>query len=392
MADPIHPPGHIQEVPSGPRAIAGVETSIAAFVGFTGTGPTNNPVHISSFADYERTFGGLTADSALGYSVNQFFQNGGIEAYVVRVTDDNGTPPTTVAAYGDPLMKTGFYSLDNIDIFNMLCFPAVADSPTIRTQVYRDAIEYCHRRRAMMIVDLPADVQTPSDAQAWMNGEGSALLDTHVVAYFPRIMASDVAENGAVRSFPSSGAMGGIWARIDRLRGVWKAPAGTEASVVDVTGLASTINDQENGVLNPLGLNCLRTFPGQGAVVWGARTMDRFADEFKYIPVRRLALYLEGSIYSGTHWAVFEPNNDQLWTQIRVAVSAFMNSLFVQGAFVGQTPNDAYFVKCDHETTTQVDLEQGIVNIVIGFAPTYPAEFVVITIQQNAAAPSNPPK
>jgi phage tail sheath protein FI len=186
--------------------------------------------------------------------------------------------------------------------------------------------------------------------------------------------------------------MGGIWARIDRLRGVWKAPAGTEASVVDVTGLASTINDQENGVLNPLGLNCLRTFPGQGAVVWGARTMDRFADEFKYIPVRRLALYLEGSIYSGTHWAVFEPNNDQLWTQIRVAVSAFMNSLFVQGAFVGQTPNDAYFVKCDHETTTQVDLVQGIVNIVIGFAPTYPAEFVVITIQQNAAAPSNPPK
>ncbi len=147
------------------------------------------------------------------------------------------------------------------------------------------------------------------------------------------------------------------------------------------------MTDPENGLLNPLGINCLRTFPTFGAVVWGARTMrgaDAAADEYKYVPVRRLALFIEESLYRGTKWVVFEPNDEPLWAQIRLNVGAFMHNLFRQGAFQGTTPREAYFVKCDKETTTQNDINLGIVNIAVGFAPLKPAEFVIIKIQQMA--------
>jgi hypothetical protein len=136
-----------------------------------------------------------------------------------------------------------------------------------------------------------------------------------------------------------------------------------------------------------VGINCLRTFPITGTVVWGARTLrgaDQLADEYKYVPVRRLALFIEESLYRGTQWVVFEPNDEPLWAQIRLNVGAFMQSLFRQGAFQGQTPKEAYLVKCDKETTTQTDINLGIVNIVVGFAPLKPAEFVIIKIQQLA--------
>ena len=147
------------------------------------------------------------------------------------------------------------------------------------------------------------------------------------------------------------------------------------------------LTDAENGELNPLGVNCLRTFPAAGRVVWGARTLqgdDRLASEWKYVPVRRTALFIEESLYRGTQWVVFEPNDEPLWAQIRLNVGAFMQNLFRQGAFQGKTPAEAYFVKCDKETTTQNDINLGIVNIVVGFAPLKPAEFVVIKLQQIA--------
>jgi uncharacterized protein len=140
-------------------------------------------------------------------------------------------------------------------------------------------------------------------------------------------------------------------------------------------------------VLNPLGLNSLRTFPVFGPVVWGARTLDgadQRASEWKYVPIRRLALFIEESLFRGTKWVVFEPNDEPLWAQIRLNVGAFMQTLFRQGAFQGTTPREAYFVKCDKETTTQNDIDRGIVNIVVGFAPLKPAEFVVLKIQQIA--------
>ena len=168
---------------------------------------------------------------------------------------------------------------------------------------------------------------------------------------------------------------------------MWKAPAGIDATLNGVAELTVKLTDGENGQLNPLGVNCLRAFPVIGRVVWGARTLrgaDSLASEWKYIPVRRLALFIEESLFRGTKWVVFEPNDEPLWAQIRLNIGAFMQSLFRQGAFQGTTPREAYFVKCDSETTTQDDINLGIVNILVGFAPLKPAEFVVIKIQQMA--------
>jgi phage tail sheath protein FI len=168
---------------------------------------------------------------------------------------------------------------------------------------------------------------------------------------------------------------------------VWKAPAGTEATLRNAQRLEYRLSDAENGVLNPLGINCLRTFDVYGNVSWGARTLDgsdQQASEWKYVPVRRLALYLEESLFRGTKWVVFEPNDEPLWAQIRLNVGAFMHNLFRQGAFQGATPREAYLVKCDKETTTQTDINNGVVNILVGFAPLKPAEFVIIQIQQLA--------
>src|SRR5439155_26480859 len=147
------------------------------------------------------------------------------------------------------------------------------------------------------------------------------------------------------------------------------------------------LTDPENGLLNPLGLNCLRLFPVVGPAVWGARTLqgaDILASEWKYVPIRRLALFLEESLYRGTQWVVFEPNDEPLWAQIRLNVGAFLQNLFRQGAFQGRSAREAYFVKCDGETTTQSDRDLGIVNILVGFAPLKPAEFVIVRIQQIA--------
>ena len=158
-------------------------------------------------------------------------------------------------------------------------------------------------------------------------------------------------------------------------------------SGLSLGGNPGTLTDGENGQLNPLGVNCLRNFPVIGNVVWGARTLDgadALASQWKYIPVRRLAYYIEESLFRGTQWVVFEPNDEPLWAQIRLNVGSFMQTLFIKGAFQGSSPNDAYFVKCSSETTTQTDIDNGVVNIVVGFAPLKPAEFVVIQIQQIA--------
>jgi hypothetical protein len=190
-----------------------------------------------------------------------------------------------------------------------------------------------------------------------------------------------------MEDFVPCGAVAGIFARTDTNRGVWKAPAGLDATLVGVPQLSVSLTDAENGELNPLGINCLRALPPAGRVIWGARTLqgdNRLASEWKFIPVRRTALFIEESLFRGLKWAVFEPNDEPLWAQIRLNAGSFMHSLFRQGAFQGSTPREAYFVKCDKETTSQNDIDSGIVNVVVGFAPLKPAEFVVIKIQQIA--------
>jgi hypothetical protein len=197
----------------------------------------------------------------------------------------------------------------------------------------------------------------------------------------------DPLQEGRIGAFAPCGAVAGVMARTDSQRGVWKAPAGIEATLIGAVDVSVPLTNEENGELNPLGINCLRSMPVIGRVVWGSRTLrgaDPLADQWKYVPVRRLALFLEESLYRGTQWAVFEPNDEPLWAQLRLNLGAFMHGLFRQGAFQGSSPRDAYFVKCDADTTTQTDRNLGIVNVIVGFAPLKPAEFVILKIQQMA--------
>ncbi|QDQ29009.1 phage tail sheath family protein [Chitinimonas arctica] len=591
-----YPGVYVEEISSGVRTITGVATSITAFVGRALRGPTDTPVTINSYGDFERVFGGLWADSALGYAVRDFYLNGGSQAVVVRlyhpkyasaaertaaaaaatataaaatgadvaaavaaavakaatyttvgekaaakvvadaavaaaalssptvasvgnaataaaakaapitkatlsvngldleakyegswgnylraridhdvaggdanlfnlsvrdgmtgrvemfrnvsfvaghvrqvdkvlvneskllvmtgslpgtrptkhpdpdktkkendVWAENSTPTNTkvadanVAADGGLLdlddftgtgkedAKTGLYALKKADLFNLLCIPPYQADGNVDDELVTAAAAYCEVRRAMLLVDPPSGWH---DKEAARDGIGTVGTNSKNAAlFFPRLRQSNPKRDGQLEDFAPCGAVAGIFARTDTARGVWKAPAGLEATLVGVPQLSVSLNDAENGELNPLGINCLRVFPAAGRVVWGARTLqgdDRQASEWKYIPVRRTALYIEESLYRGTQWAVFEPNDEPLWAQLRLGIGAFMHNLFRQGAFQGASPKDAYFVKCDGESTTQNDIDLGIVNVVVGFAPLKPAEFVVIRLQQIA--------
>jgi hypothetical protein len=533
-----YPGVYVEEVPSGVRTITGVATSITAFIGRSLRGPTTGAVTITSYGDFERIFGGLWKDSMLGFSVRDFFLNGGSTAVIVRlyraetagtpkpgkavlkfdnnltleahdeglwgsslrarvdtntrpidaslgetanslfnlyVRDgttgvieehrnlvvtpvdhprfvtkvlaneshlvtvsavsttarpgaspdlvqadidagrsvwDDGNANTTsakVAGAGSKVSsdglaitsaeftgvgfegaKKGLFALEKADLFNLLVIPPYTATNTVDPAVVTAADRYCQKRRAMQIVDaLPSWDETSDVTTAFASGFDAALgtNSKNAALFFPRLKQPNPLKENQVETFAAGGTVAGVIARTDATRGVWKAPAGLDATLNGVPELSVPLTDAEIGLLNPLGVNCLRALPGAGRLVWGARTMrgaDLFADEWKYLPVRRTALFLEESLFRGTQWVVFEPNDEPLWAQIRLNLGTFMNNLFRQGAFQGSTPREAYFVKCDKETTTQADIDLGIVNIHVGFAPLKPAEFVVIRLQQIA--------
>lgn len=294
----------------------------------------------------------------------------------------NGIAPGQTDYEGDPVTHTGFYALDKVDLFNLMILPGDREYDVVNVQ--GAASTYCVTRRAFLLLDAPAS-WTANDhpiADAIMvNNFRVGVSKQHSAVFYPRVEYSDA---GIKKLIGPSGMIAGLMARTDSQRGVWKAPAGVEADLRGLTDLEINMTDMENGVLNKLGVNCLRKFPN-GIVSWGARTLDGnddFGSEWKYIPIRRLALFLEESLFRGTKWVVFEPNDEPLWAKIRMNITAFMMGLFRQGAFQGSTPDKAFFVKCDGETTTANDRNLGIVNIQVGFAPLKPAEFVIISIQQ----------
>ncbi|GGY10246.1 phage tail sheath family protein [Streptomyces tanashiensis] len=508
MAPQLSYPGvYVEELPSGVRTITGVPTSITAFIGRALRGPVDRPVTLTSFADFERAFGGLWAESHLGYSVRDFFQQGGGVALVVRVhasagandtatltlgsgnkrltlkaaspgiwgaklkaivddkirLNDDGTSDPTLfnltvvdtateakevfrnvsfapgsarradivlaaesqfvrveslpsAAQGAPSVeanatgggdggaiaaanistgtdfrrdKKGLYALEHADLFNLLVIPPYLGTGDlgdrdVEAQVITDACAYARDRRAVVVLDPPQSWSTVSAAGT---GASTFTSSKNAAVYFPRVRQPDPLREGQVMPFAPSGAIAGVIARTDAERGVWKAPAGLDATLPAVTELAVPLTDGEIGLLNPLAVNCLRLAPGSGHVTWGARTRngsDRNASEWKYLPVRRTALFIEESLFRGIQWAVFEPNDEPLWAQLRLNIGAFLNNLFRQGAFQGKSPREAYFVKCDATTTTQNDINLGVVNILVGFAPLKPAEFVVLRLQQIA--------
>lgn len=547
MTPPLYPGVDVEEHQSGIQPIAGVPTSVTAFIGSTLRGVVDAPVAVQSFETFERIFGGLSQSSPLSYAVKQFFDNRGTHAVIIRVVNeatratgaagmlaleaanpgawgsklrvrlehkkprprsekqrlfhltvvDSGTglverfedlslrpdhvrfvtkvltkdsqlvrvrdtlpmvlPPETTfdggpaRAIADPFGrllasshafnsdgadggvigdahvisdaslaadKRGLWALDDVPLFNLLCIPpygfahvgeandaddvggassaggrdhagngsgAIDVGPAARTA----AAAYCEKRRAIFLADPPTGWTTSSAASDAMRGASSAwTLGPNTALYFPRLRIPDPLRAGAVADCAPCGAVAGVIARTDAERGVWKAPSGSDATLRGVTDLTIALTDRQNTLLTALGVNCLRTFPATGAVVWGARTLggaDALAPEWKYLPVRRLALFIEESVVRGTEWAVFEPNDESLWARLRLGVGDFLQGLFRQGAFQGRSPREAYFVKCDHETTTQHDVDVGIVNIVVGFAPLKPAEFVIINVRQTAA-------
>jgi Bacteriophage tail sheath protein len=276
-------------------------------------------------------------------------------------------------------------SLDKVPIFNILLTPGIFDNT-----VNSAALAFAEHKRAFVILDAPVDSAADTSSPPAKPVSDPSILDLIPLSengalYFPYLRSTHPLTGNAIEVAPS-GYVAGIYARTDNRRGVWKAPAGIEADLRAITGLERRFSDGENGVLNPRAINTLRVFP-DGIVSWGARTMagdDNFQTDYKYVPIRRTALFLEESLYRGLKWVVFEPNDEPLWAQIRLNVGAFLNGLFRQGAFQGAKPSDAYFVKCDSETTSQDDRNRGIVNIWVGFAPLKPAEFVVLYLQQMA--------
>ena len=515
---PTHPGVYVEEIPRGARTITGVATSIAAFVGWAAKGAVDHAELVLSWSDYVCQFGGLDRRSLLGYSVNQFFANGGQRAYIVRLvstaapakvtlddkengnvqleitarnpgtwmngyaiitrrvsTDDpedtsrfqllvadtredpkgviveafenvsmkagdtrfvetvlkaastliyakanSEQPPTDTAipeldvesegkkkgvipdaaklgggddgpvlypnddefetALGLTNATNGVFLLDRIDLFNLLCVPGETKRTTIQALQ-----KFCRDRRVFLITDCAQN----TSVDALKNGPVGITGDDAINAafYFPWLIAPDPLQQNRPREFPPCGFVAGIYARTDSQHGVWKAPAGSAASLTGVIDTKVPLTNNENGALNPYAVNCIRNFPTHGIVVWGSRTLqgnNEYGSEWKYIPVRRTALFIEETLYRATKWVTSEPNDEPLWAKIRLDIGAFMNDLFRKGAFHGTTPTNAYFVKCDGETTMQSDINKGLVNIWVGFAPLKPAEFVVIKLQQIA--------
>lgn len=307
-------------------------------------------------------------------------------AFTSGATPDGADVSATQVVTGAGLAaaKEGIFALEKADLFNLLCIPPYSPSADVAAADLANAFSYCKGRRAILLIDPPSATDTVTEAQTHMT---ALTKDENAAFFFPRLLSPNPLKENQIEAFAPSGAVAGVLARTDATRGVWKAAAGIDAQLVGVVGLAAKLTDNENGLLNPLGINCLRDFPVYGRVVWGSRTLkgaDQMASEWKYLAVRRTALFIEESLYRGTQWVVFEPNDEPLWAQIRLNLGAFMHNLFRQGAFQGRSPREAYFVKCDKETTTQDDINRGVVNIVVGFAPLKPAEFVVIKIQQMA--------
>jgi uncharacterized protein len=284
-------------------------------------------------------------------------------------------------------LTVGKSALDNISDVSLIAAPGFTSYEVINA-----GFTYAERHRnglgaAFFIADVPARIANKNEVKDFVtnplfqpNNNGYGAL------YFPWINARDQIARGrnAKIPLPPSGFIAGICARIDNVRGVWNAPAGTDAEILGHHGLTASLSDIDQGVLNLAGVNALRTFPGYGTVVWGSRTVSRDI-EWRYVPVRRMANLLKSSIYDGIQWAVFEPNDAPLWAALRLIIGRFMMDLFRQRALQGSTPQQAFFVKCDSETTTEKDRENGIVNVLVGFAPLKPAEFVVVRLSQKVA-------
>lgn len=304
----------------------------------------------------------------------------------------DGVPPEPGDLLGsDAEPRTGMYSLRHADLFNLLCLPRTSWDTTVAADLtfWETAMNFVGSERAFLLVDPPDDWATATQAVA--GAQAFATRHDNAALFFPRVRAANPLDDGSPAEFPPCGVVAGIIARTDAQRGLWKAPAGIDAVARGIIEPAVQLTDTQQGALNQVGIDAFRTFPVYGTVLWGARTLsgaDVLVSDWKYMSIRRLALYLQENLVRGTQWAVFEPNGEALWAELRLSVGGFMQGLFRQGAFAGASKSEAYSVECSAQTTTPEDTARGVVNVVIRFAPLRPAEFVVLKIQQLTAQAS----
>ncbi len=307
---------------------------------------------------------------------------------------DNAAPTTevksvTAGSDGDSITNhtpytQAFTLLDKIDDVSLIAVPGIGAA-----DVVGEGINYCANRSlsdCFFIGDMALSDDTVDEAKTFM--AAITPKNSYGAVYLPWLKMNDPTGKSAEPiTVPPSGYVAGLFAKTDAQRGVWKAPAGTAVALGGAMGVAVNFTDVQQGNLNPLNINVIRQFAGSGIVLWGARTVSSDA-EWNYVPVRRMGIFLRVSVYRGIQWAVFEPNDEELWSQLRLNIGSFMMTLYRQGAFQGSMPSQAFFVKCDKETTTQDDINLGIVNVLVGFAPLKPAEFVIVKISQKAGQSS----
>lgn len=379
MTPQIAYPGvYIQEIPSRIKRIRPVKTSIAVVVGSFVKGLINVAKRVKTWKECIQIFVGLNKKHLASYSIKQFFDNGGTTPWIVRTEPKNSATA--------PALIQGLRALANVQFLNILFIPETHRVESrAASKVHREAITIAEQHHAMYILDPPfqgVNSTTASTMASWVSRQ-KTLRHSQVVIYAPRVRVHYPRHAKQTILIPASGAIAGLWARIDNTQGVWKTPAGTEATLRNVQSLKQRMTTQDIEDLTNTGINALRLLPSNQIVPWGARTLST-DPEWKYIPVRRLALMIESNLLRGTQWVVFEPNDEPLWASTRQSVGNFLNGLFRKGAFQGARPEEDYFVRCGPDTMSMNDQQIGTVNIMIGFAPMKPAEFVILTIQQQA--------
>ena len=408
MATSYLSPGvYVEEVDRGSKPIEAVGTNTVGFLGESMMGPVNQSVLCTNWSQFVKTFGDFTQSTALAHAVYGFFNNGGSRCFVVNVgapvsLDISPATPDASAApapQGDkdkakdapkpaakapgpdrdalyigkdngPGARTGLKCFEEIDEISLVAAPGQI-SPAVQDAL----LSHCENRK-----DRFAILDSPETVQGGVDKLPRPRDSKYGAYYFPWIQVYDP-ERGNV-FIPPSGHIAGVYARTDNERGVHKAPA--NEIVRGALGLKYAVSKGEQDILNPKGINCIRTMQGGGIRIWGARTLSS-DPSWRYINVRRLFIMVETSIERATQWVVFEPNDQKLWKRVNRTISSFLTLVWRNGALMGETPERAFYVKCDEETNPPEVVDVGQLIVEIGLAPVKPAEFVIFRIGQMPA-------
>lgn len=382
------------------QTIQGVGTSTAAFAGPTLSGPVGRvPEVLTSFAQFETAYGDLSDISFssppllktrnyVALAARAFFENGGERLYVARVASPGGS--NTAAPTADDYSQA-LSTLDGIEEVSVVAAPGgmIADESGLGAvaPIHSALIEHVSQPGAYRFAVLDPPPECSTDEMETLR----ACLDSiNAAIYYPWVTIANPLDDPAAAKqiiVPPSGFICGVYARTDLQQGVFKPPA--NQPLIGAISFERTIALLESDTLNALGINCLRSFPGRGNLVWGARTISSDT-EWKYVNIRRYLLYLEHSIDRGTQWVVFEPNGEQLWASVRQSVNDFLYNEWRSGALAEAKPEQAFFVRCDRTTMTENDLDNGRLICTIGVALIRPEEFVIFRITQQTADGTTP--